>query len=332
MSRFDRRDFLKTSGGLLSLAAVGGLAAGCAEPDEPQQAATATAAASDWSGFRYAMCNECMQGRPWAEQCQVISEAGYGAVEIAPFSLVVDYGKNSVRDFTAADRAEFRRVMDDHGLECVGLHWLFTPPPDGLHFTTPDDAVRQQAVDYLRALIDFSADLNGPYLIFGSPGQRSTTGGSTVGEAKRRLVDGLAAVADHAADRGVAVLLEHLSPDQTDVINLLFEAKEIVDAVGRPEAINAMFDYHNTTGELDPFDTLIRDYADYIKHVQIQEMDGQYLGTGNAVNDYVASFQTFKEIGYNGWISLEIFDFEPEDEVIANESMRVLKELEAKVT
>ncbi|ARA94197.1 hypothetical protein AWN76_014230 [Rhodothermaceae bacterium RA] len=331
MSSLDRRTFLKTSGGLLGLAAAGSLAAGCAEADEPS-AAPASASSSAWSGFRYAMCNECMQGRPWAEQCQVISEAGYGAVEIAPFSLVVDYGKNSVRDFTAADRAEFRRVMDDHGLACVGLHWLFTPPPHGLHFTTPDEAVRQQAIDYLKALIDFSADLNGPYLIFGSPGQRSTTGGSTVGEAKRRLVDGLAAVADHAADRGVMVLLEHLSPDQTDVVNLLFEAREIVDAVGRPEAINAMFDYHNTTGELHGFDRLIRDYADYIKHVQIQEMDGRYLGTGNAIHDYAASFQALKDIGYDGWISLEIFDFEPEDEVIANESMRVLKALEAKVT
>jgi sugar phosphate isomerase/epimerase len=61
------------------------------------------------------------------------------------------------------------------------------------------------------------------------------------------------------------------------------------------------------------------------------EMDGTYLGTGNAVNDYVKAFQTLKDLGYQHWVSLEVFDFSPGGEKIANESMGILKQIESKL-
>ena len=320
----NRRKFLQTSG-----LALGGSALTLAHPGAEPRPRTSDDHEVKW---RYAMCNECMMGRPWAEQCGVIQQAGYTGVEIAPFTLVKDYGVASVRDFTAEQRQEFKQIMDDHGLACVGLHWLFTPPPEGLHFTTPDEALREKSVDYLRALIDFSADVGGTYLIFGSPGQRSTTAGATVEEAKGFLAEGLAAVADHAAERGQVVLLEHLSPDQTDVVTLMAEAEEIVKEVGRPEAINAMFDFHNSVAETAPLPEVIETYYPYIKHIQVQEMDGRYLGTGNAINDFIPAFQKFKDLGYDKWVSLEIFDFDPPDEVIADVSMAVLKKIERELT
>jgi len=60
-------------------------------------------------------------------------------------------------------------------------------------------------------------------------------------------------------------------------------------------------------------------------------MDGKHLGTGTAVDDYVKYFQTLKDLGYDGWISLEVFDFSPGGKRIAEESMRVLKQLEAEL-
>ena len=322
----NRRQFLQTSGLALGAAA---LPLTANQPDRHAARASFGAADVQW---RYSMCNECMQGRPWAEQCAVIQKAGYAGVELAPFTLVEDNGLQSVRDFSAEQRAEFKQVMEDHGLDCVGLHWLFTPPPAGLHFTTPDAALREKSVDYLRALIDFSADLGGPYLIFGSPGQRSTTGGASVDEAKQYLAEGLAAVADHAAERDVMVLIEHLSPDQTDVVTLMEEAKWVVDEVGRPEAINAMFDFHNSVAETEPLPEVIKTYMPYIHHVQVQEMDGRYLGTGNAVNDFVPAFQALKDEGYDQWVSLEIFNFDPPDEVIADVSLAVLEKIQSELT
>lgn len=274
----------------------------------------------------YAMCNESLQERSWQEQCQIISDAGYTGVEIAPFTLV-DQG---VEEISSKERRQMVQIMENAGIECIGLHWLLSSPPKGLHFTTPDQTIRERTVEYLDALIDFCADLGGKVMIFGSPNQRSTTQGASLAEAKANFADGLAKVADHAATREVKVLIEPLSSDQTDVVNTLEEAMDIVNRVNHP-AIQTMFDFHNTADETEPLHVLIEEYFDNIYHIQIQEMDGTYLGTGNAVNDYVEAFQTLKDLDYNKYISLEVFDFSPGGGTIANKSMATLKKIEKKI-
>ena len=58
-------------------------------------------------------------------------------------------------------------------------------------------------------------------------------------------------------------------------------------------------------------------------------MDGTYLGTGDAVEAYVPALQAFRDNGYDKWISLEVFDFEPGPEQIATASMATLQRMEA---
>lgn len=318
----DRRKFLQTTGVSLPLAALGGLAVSCAG----ETALPPVSKASEWTGFKFAMCNECMADLSWDEQCKIMSDAGYTGVEIAAFTLV----KESVTELTPADRQGLVTTMNDHGLDCVGLHWLLSPPPHGLHFTTPDTAVRQKTVQYLADLVDFCADLGGAVMIFGSPNQRSTDG-IAVSEAKKYFAEGLAAVADHSAARNVKVLVETLDSGQTDVVNTMAESLEIVQMVNHP-AIGTMFDYHNTLDETMSLEALVRKYFKHIEHIQIQEMDGRHLGTGNAVETYVDSFKALRELNFDKWISLEIFDFEPGGKIIANESMEVLQQLQASVS
>jgi sugar phosphate isomerase/epimerase len=262
----------------------------------------------------------------WAEQCRIISDAGYEGVEIAAFTLV----KEGVQEIRPTERKEMVSVMKDAGLECVGLHWLLAPPPKGLHFTTPDAEVQQKTVAYLDRLIDFCGDLGGSYMIFGSPKQRNTKGIS-VEQAKKYFADGLSAVANHAQQRDIEILIEPLGKRTTDVINTLAEASEMAKRINHP-AIKMMFDFNNTVDETEPFDVLLRKYYKNIHHVHVQEMGGKHLGTGNAVNDYVKAFQVLKDMRYNHWVSLEVFDFSPGGKTIATESMRTLKQIENKLT
>lgn len=313
MQSYNRREFLLRSAAAFGAMSVAGLPFACSR-----------SVRIPWS---YSMCNESMQELSWAEQCDIIGNAGYTGVEIASFTLV----ENGVEEISASERKQMVQDMNNAGIECVGLHWLLSPPPEGLHFTTPDASVRNRTVNYLDSLIDFCGDLGGSVMIFGSPNQRSTTGGATVEDAQKYFAEGLASVADHARERGVKILVEPLSSDQTDVVNTTAEAMEIVNAVDHP-AIQTMFDFHNTPDETEPFHVLIEKYFDYIHHVHVQEMDGTYLGTGNAVNDYVKAFQTLKDLGFTKWVSLEVFDFSPGGKTIANESMETLKTIETKLT
>lgn len=317
MQSQDRRHFIKATGSLLGATVLGGLAMSCSK--EQQKTA-------EWNGFKYSMCNESMRELPWAEQCRIVAEAGYNGIEIAAFTLV----KQGVEELDAAARAQMVHDMKSAGLECAGLHWLLAPPPQGLHFTTPDAAVRARTVGYLNSLIDFCSDLGGTVMVFGSPKQRNTVGIS-IEEATKYFADGLAQTADHAQKRGVQILIESLDKTQTDVVNTLAEADKIVTALNHP-AIQTMFDFHNTLDETEPFDVLIKKYYAHIKHVHVQEMDGEYLGTGDAATQYVKAFQTLKDLNYDRWVSLEVFDFAPGGVVIANESIKVLKQIEAKLT
>lgn len=274
-------------------------------------------------GFKYAFCNESMQGMSWGEQCSLVGRTGYQGIEIAPFSLV----KESIEELTSARRREMVRALEAAGIECAGLHWLLSPPPTGLHVTTPDRELRRKSWAYVENLIDFCGDLGGTVMVFGSPQGRSTTGGIAPEEARKYLAEGLARVANHARERGVKMLLESLGHDQTDVVNTLAEAVEIVRRIDHP-AVQTMFDFHNTLDEKEPFPVLIERYHPYIHHIHVQEMDGTYLGSGNAVHEYAASFQRLKDLHFHKWISVEVFDFSPGPKIIASESIKALRQIE----
>ena len=166
--------------------------------------------------FRHSICNEAFDKWPFADACKAIRKAGYTGIEIAPFTLAETPG-----EITAAQRAEYRDIIGSEGLKFAGLHWLMVSPK-GLHVTGPDAGLRRRSWDHIRALIDLCADL-GPdgVMVFGSPNQRATTGGLTREQATRHYIDGLAAVAPQAANRGVKVLVEALPIAQSDVVQTL---------------------------------------------------------------------------------------------------------------
>ncbi len=314
----DRRDFLKKTAAVSGTLITAGLLPGCGKKQKLTQ--------KSWNGFHYAMCNESMKDLSWPEQCAIVANAGYTGIEIAPFTLVSE----SVAELNADKRKSLLTTMENAGLKCAGLHWLLAPPPKGLHFTTPDTAIRKKSVAYLDQLIDFCGDLGGEVMIFGSPNQRNAVGIS-IDDAKKYFAEGLAAAADHALQRNVKILIEPLDTSQTDVVNTLAEAKKIVDRVNHP-AVQLMFDFHNTPNETEPFDILVNRYFDNIYHVHVQELDGKYLGTGDANTKFVKTFQLLKDKSYDKWVSLEVFDFTPGGKVIAEESFKVLKEIESKLS
>src|SRR5215471_14435305 len=163
--------------------------------------------------FRHAVCNEAFEKWPFADACKTIRRIGYTGIEIAPFTLA-----ERPADISPGQRAEYREIMRNEGLTFAGLHWLMVSPK-GLHVTTPDAELRKRSWDHIRALIDLCADLGpGGVMIFGSPKQRSTTGGLSREEATRNLTEGFASVAHHACQAGVTLLVEALPANQADVV------------------------------------------------------------------------------------------------------------------
>ncbi len=279
--------------------------------------------------FRYAMCNEAFERRPFAEVCKILRATGYDGIELAPFTL----GDDPLA-LRAADRRELRDIMIGEGLQFVGLHWLLVVPFP-IHVTTPDLALRERSWQYVRGLIDLCADLvpdtaaapdsaSGTHgiMVFGSPKQRSSTGGISSAEAVHNYVDGLASIAGHAEDRGVTILVEALPHSQSDVIHTLAEAVAVVREINSP-AVATMFDCHNAEDETEPHDLLIQRHFDLIRHVHTNEMDGGHPGAGTY--DFARVFAMLEKLAYRGWVSVEAFDFTVGAETIARESLEHMR-------
>lgn len=273
--------------------------------------------------FRQSTCNEAFDKWPFADACKAIRKAGYTGIEIAPFTLAEDPAT-----VPAAARREYRGIMAAEGLQFVGLHWLMVSPK-GLHVTTPDQALRERSWKHIHNLVDLCGDLGGGVMIFGSPKQRETTGGISRHDATRHFVDGLAAAAPHAAERGVTILLEALPAGQCDVVTTLDEAAALVAEIGHP-AIRTMFDVHNAIDEVEPHASLVERHFDLIRHVHVNELDGKHCGAGGY--DFKPVLDVLRRRNYNGWVSLEAFDFTPGAEALVNASLRHLEAEIAKLS
>jgi D-psicose/D-tagatose/L-ribulose 3-epimerase len=270
--------------------------------------------------FRLAVCNETFAGSSFEDACRLAVSTGYTGLEIMPSTLSSDPAQ-----IPAARRAELRRTMSDAGVAYTGLHAVVSAPA-GLHLTTPDNAVRKRGWEYFKRMIDLSADLGGGgYVVLGSSRQRAAAPGESTTDALQRLRDGLAECAGHAADRKVLLLAEPLARHLCNVLTSLAEAVELVRSVNHP-AVQTMFDTHNAVNEAEPHDALIRKYAAYIRHVHVNEMDGRHPGTGSY--DFGLLLRALRSVSYDGWISLEVFQFKPSGEQIARESAVFLRKLE----
>jgi len=266
--------------------------------------------------MRFAICNETFQGLPWKEACHGAAAAGYEGIEIAPFTLAED-----CRSLTGADRARIRRTAAEHGLDIVGLHWLLVSPR-GLSATSDDDSVRRATALYLVALADLCGDLGGRIMVLGSPAQRRIPPGCTRERAEDRLLETVRPALDRAAARGVLLCLEPLPPPEADLLLTLDDARRLLERLDHPAA-RTIFDVKSASAEGAPLHSLIRAHASRIAHVHAN--DANRRGPGFGCTDFRPILGALRDIGYGGWVSVEVFDYTPDATTIAVESLRHLR-------
>jgi sugar phosphate isomerase/epimerase len=264
----------------------------------------------------FALCNETFRDTELSDAVRLTARLGYTGWEVAPFMLA-----DHVDAITPQQRAEYRSVVEAAGLKIIGLHWLLAGT-QGLHLTTRDADVRARTAGYLQRLAELCDDLGGHLMVLGSPQQRNRTEGQSRDEAMANAAEVLRAVVPVLQQRNVRIAVEPLGPEEGDFLNTAEEACQLIDAVG-DASVGLHLDVKAMSTEAAPIDSIIRQYADRMIHFHAN--DPNRLGPGMGDVDFVPIMQALRDVRYDGWISVEVFDYSPGAETLASDSIRNLQ-------
>jgi D-psicose/D-tagatose/L-ribulose 3-epimerase len=255
---------------------------------------------------RLALCNEVLAPWTFAEQCAYASRLGYRGLEVAPFTLADDPAT-----ITDAQAAAWRAIAADHGLVICGLHWLLVAPR-GLSISSPEQAVRDRTDDVIRRLVELCAQLGGSYLVHGSPAQRNPTAGQSAGEALARASEAWVRAGEQATRLGLSYCIEPLSRDQTEVVNTVAQALQIVEAAQLP-GLKTMLDTSSAgLSEDESLDCVIDRWWPTGKLAHVQLNDRNRRGPGQGDDRFGPILAALARQGYDGWIAMEPFDYQPD--------------------
>jgi len=268
--------------------------------------------------MKISICSELFQDWPIEKVFDYAARLGYDGVEIAPYTLA-----DSVTEISAPRRKAIRRAAENSGIEIIGLHWLLVKP-EGLHINHPDEIIRIRTQEYMEALIHFCADIGGKLLIHGSPHQRTVQGEWRFGDCWERAKETFKACLTTARQRNVVYCIEPLLKTSTNFINTVEETLRFVKEVRHPNLKMAFNCRCASVEEKSITEALIRALDSRALH-HIHVTDENERGPGFGKTRFTAILKTLVKNGYKGYVSVEVFQFDPDPRTIASRSIGYLK-------
>jgi len=220
------------------------------------------------------------------------------------------------------EAGEIGELVRGHGLAVAGLHWLLAET-EGLHLTSPDVEVRRETADYVGHLAELCGAMGGAVLVWGSPQHRSYDPAEKIEHVMRRAAEVLREACDFAGAVGVTIAVEPLGPSETNFLNTAAQTIELIERVNHP-ACRLHLDVKAMASEDKAIADIICDSAKYTAHFHAN--DPNLRGPGQGEVDFQEVARALEATGYDGWVSVEVFDYTPDAPTIARESMKVLRE------
>ncbi|MFM7516522.1 MAG: sugar phosphate isomerase/epimerase family protein [Pirellula sp.] len=262
--------------------------------------------------MKYAICNETFEGTSHREGLELAKKLGYTGVEVAPFTLGLD-----AREISKQTRRDYRLMVEDLGMSIIGLHWLLAKT-NGFHLTTEDQAVRNKTADYFKSLIELCSDLGGDVMVLGSPLQRNFSPPMTHDQAMANAVEVIRQLTGQLETAKVRLAIEPLGPQEGNFLNHASQARSMIKAIDSPN-VRLHLDVKAMSTEDRPIEQIVRENADWVIHFHAN--DPNKLGPGMGQVDQEPIFKALTEIGYKGWVSVEVFDYSPGVQRILTQSM-----------
>ena len=126
----------------------------------------------------------------------------------------------------------------------------------------------------------------------------------------------------------ITLCLEPLTSRETNVINTAAEAREVLAEINHPR-VKMILDCRSMSDEESDLAEAIRASREYLRHVHANDDNGLGPGFGNI--DFVPVAKALNDISFEGYLSVEVFDFSLDAVEVAKKSIAFLKDTFAKV-
>ncbi len=243
------------------------------------------------------------------EAVAAIAAIGYSGVE-----LMADVPHAHPAAFTANDRSLLKKQLASLGIAVSNVNgFTHFANGDTYHPTwIEDDAVKRQIrVDHTLGCVDLAAEFAARTLSL-QPGGPLI--GTTISRALagKRFAAGLNQVLPLAREKKVILAIE---PEPGLFIETAAEYVAFKNEFFRDEPMvrmNCDIGHLLCVGE-DPA-TVIREMPEHIAHVHLEDIGSnrvhQHLTPGKGAINFASIFQALDEIGYAGWVTVELYPYE----------------------
>ena len=238
-----------------------------------------------------------------------LSEVGYDGAELM------------VCNPAAIDVAHLERLAQRYKLDipmvCTGEVF----GQDKLTLSSVNDDIRSHAIMRAKAAIDVAG-------VFGAQINIGRLRGGYLAGVDRKITydraySAMCELSDYAAAKNVIIALEPVNFLSMNFINSTQDGMEMVDKVGR-DNYKIMIDIaHMYIDDLDVLAS-VREAKGYFTYVHLTESNRKYPGACKL--DFAAFIEALKQVGYDGYVSVEIFQV-PDQETALIKSYEHIKPL-----
>ena len=193
---------------------------------------------------------------------------------------------------------------------------------DGLSLTSADSNIQAKLLDRMKAIIDFAALWKAPVIIGGIRGKLDGDPIEQKAQASR-VFESIRIYSEYAEASGVSLAIEPINRYETNFINSISEALELISMLGG-ENLGVITDtFHMNIEEASLTDSL-RMAGPWLKGVHFVDSNRKAAGQGHI--DFHDLATVLFEIGYQGFLIAEILPL-PDSRTAAEQAIAFFRSL-----
>jgi sugar phosphate isomerase/epimerase len=182
--------------------------------------------------------------------------------------------------------------------------------PQGMMIVGPQ-ADRERIRQYVRKAGVVASQIGVKLVVLGSGRARMIPDGWQRQQAEAQLLEWLGMIAEEWHGNGITLALEPLNRKESNLINSVAEAVQLVKQLNSP-VVRVLADFYHMDEEAEPLETIL-DHKDWIAHIHIADTGRLAPGTGSY--PYERFTEILREINYTGMISAECSLLETDNEL-----------------